>query len=233
MVEFPGFETPPFNVVVSFEVTQDACGKCPLSMLCLQRKKLFTWPRRQVNDPADTSPIRNFSVCINCQSLVWFQDDVLYVCALLADGVWERSVHGCGGSALRNARVACVVEGTGLQSFHQDRLCTASAHATCARMYQEVAKHHGFKFFRVSHGQTNDVELTALPFGQDLDVYAYADLLCVVITDQTQYDAVAELRSLNVPLVKAKRELRDASERVQDIQRRQQWLHERLGLSSR
>jgi hypothetical protein len=64
-------------------MAKPSCGTCPKSLYCLAGKQLF--------GPVDLhGRPSGFTVCRRCAAVIWYQDDVVYLCYRLAAGIFPR-----------------------------------------------------------------------------------------------------------------------------------------------
>jgi hypothetical protein len=230
---FPNWTPQPFSTVVHFTESASACGQCPLSFQCVRGTTLFEWKwlARWGDDARlEERQARSFSVCCNCQSLIWFHNDVLYICSLLAAGHWARGDGGgMAGSALRNTRVMTAATNTTIGAFTEDDLCNLSGeHSTCPRLYQAYALQRGLKYYAIRDGQGAVLDLEQFPYGRSFDVYARAGEMGIAVEAQSTYDDIAQLIVLERRLPDAERLYRVYKEKLEDVRKQSARIKQRL-----
>jgi hypothetical protein len=64
-------------------MAKPSCGACPKSLYCLAGKQLF--------GPVDLhGQPSGFTICRRCAAVIWYQDDIVYLCYRLAAGIFPR-----------------------------------------------------------------------------------------------------------------------------------------------
>ena len=190
---------------------EEACGACPFSLLCSQRKPLFR----------KGAPIY-YVQCSDCQALLWYaeRDKVVHVCSNLAEGVWERgSNHRYAGSALRSARVTSVFDS--LVGSSSRRVCGGDNPTPCHFFYRELARQEGILEYPVGDDPL-------YPYGGDRAIYVAAREHDIILDSQEVYWEVEQLLDMQRSVATLSRKILQYTSEQEKLRRRIDRLIEKL-----
>lgn len=127
--------------------TERACGRCPMAMMCVARKKLA-----------------GVTFCRRCGCITFKHDDVRYLCSLIREGVHSRimstkDVVGWDHMSDRDRRVAHVLQAVISRNAEYEGCVRTRTRKKPYRQTQQPRRrwHDCVDFFRKTNGY--DIEL--------------------------------------------------------------------------